>query len=70
MSNILKAALDGLNRKIHAGADFPDALHRILLTFPEVTQEELTEAYDQQAFSQFLLAGMSKPLVKHQGEPT
>ncbi len=48
MTNILKAALDGLNREIYAGVEFPDALHRILLAFPEVSQEELTEAYDQQ----------------------
>jgi Flp pilus assembly protein TadB len=48
MTNIVKAALDGLNREIFAGVEFPDALHRILLAFPEVTQEEVTEAYDQQ----------------------
>ena len=47
MTNILKAALGGLNREIFAGVEFPDALYRILLAFPEVTQEELTEAYDQ-----------------------
>jgi Flp pilus assembly protein TadB len=48
MTNIMKAALDGLNREIFAGVEFPDALHRILLAFPEVTQEELTAAYGQQ----------------------
>jgi Flp pilus assembly protein TadB len=69
MSNILKAALDGLNRETYAGVEFPDALNRILLAFPEVSEEELTKAYDQQPFSQFLLAGMSKPLVEDQGEP-
>lgn len=48
MNNMLKAALDGLNREILAGVEFPDALDRVLLAFPKVTQGELTEAYDQQ----------------------
>lgn len=49
MNQALKAALDGLNREIFAGVEFPEALDRVLLAFPEVTQRELTEAYDEQA---------------------
>jgi hypothetical protein len=69
MSNILKAALDELNRETFAGVEFSDALDRILLAFPEVSQGELTESYDKQTFSQFLMAAMGISPVENQGEP-
>jgi uncharacterized protein (DUF433 family) len=53
MTNIVKAALDGLNREISAGIEFLEVLERILQAYPEVSQEDIREACVRQAFEAF-----------------
>ena len=47
MNHKLTLALDALNNEIEKGYEFPDALYRVLKAFA-VSQDALTEAYDQQ----------------------
>jgi Flp pilus assembly protein TadB len=60
MTNIVKAALDGLNREISAGVKFPEALERVLRAYPEVSPEEVREAYARQAFEAYEEYGVFK----------
>jgi hypothetical protein len=43
----LEMALDVLNGQIGRGIEFPEAINRVLRIYP-VSQDELTEAYDNQ----------------------
>jgi hypothetical protein len=43
----LEMALDVLNGQIDRGIEFPEAIDRTLKIYP-VSQDELTEAYDNQ----------------------
>jgi hypothetical protein len=43
----LEMALDVLNGQIDSGIEFPEAIDRALKIYP-VSQDELTEAYDNQ----------------------
>jgi hypothetical protein len=43
----LEMALDVLNGQIDRGIEFPEAIDQVLKIYP-VSQDELTEAYDNQ----------------------
>jgi uncharacterized protein with PIN domain len=60
MTNIVKAALDRLNREISAGIEFLEVLERILQAYPEVSQEDVREAYARQASEAYEEYGVFK----------